>query len=315
MGGKQNSYGFPATIWGFFKSVKLTVFVMLTLATTSIIGTVIPQNRELQLYKNEYGAVWYNVFDLLDLFDMYHSMWFQVVLAVLIANIIVCSIDRLSSVWKIIFVKTPKFNISRFQKAQGKQEFTVNCQVSKLRETYEKAISKKFKYLKAQSNDMGFCIFAEKGRWTRLGVYFVHLSILLLVTGAMIGSIFGFDGYINIPEGEKIDKIALNNSNIMHPLDFYVECNDFNVSFYETGAPKEFRSTISIIENNKTVLKKDIIVNDPIRYKGINIFQSSYGSLRPNEVKLDFTSRKTGMVYTKKLSIGERFDLPEGLRA
>ncbi len=186
MGGKQNSYCFPETIWKFFKSVKLTVFVMIALATTSIIGTVIPQNRELHLYKNEYGAVWYNVFDLLDLFDMYHSPWFQILLGVLIANILVCSIDRLSSAWKIIFVKRPKFNISRFQKASGRQEFTVDYRASELRETYEKAVSKKFNYIKVQLSDMGFCIFAEKGRWTRLGVYFVHFSFLLCFVGHRI---------------------------------------------------------------------------------------------------------------------------------
>ncbi|MBW2590437.1 MAG: cytochrome c biogenesis protein ResB, partial [Deltaproteobacteria bacterium] len=68
-----------------------------------------------------------------------------------------------------------------------------------------------------------------------------------------------------------------------------------------------------IIENGKPVLKKDIIVNDPLRYKGINMFQSSYGTLPPKEVTLSFTIRETGMEYKKKAAINKPVDIPEGL--
>ena len=61
------------------------------------------------------------------------------------------------------------------------------------------------------------------------------------------------------------------------------------------------------------VIKKDIIVNRPLRYKGVNFFQSSYGSLPPNKVTLNFTSRKNGKVYTKMATVGQQIDLPEGL--
>ena len=37
-------------------------------------------------------------------------------------------------------------------------------------------------------------MFGENGRWTRFGVYSVHLSVVLLLIGGLIGSIFGFDG-------------------------------------------------------------------------------------------------------------------------
>ncbi len=55
------------------------------------------------------------------------------------------------------------------------------------------------------------------------------------------------------------------------------------------------------------------MVNDPLRYKGINIFQSSYGVLPPKEITLQFTSSGTGALYTKKLFIGEDYDIPENL--
>ena len=83
--------------------------------------------------------------------------------------------------------------------------------------------------------------------------------------------------------------------------------------------PKEYRSRLTIIEQGSPVLQKDIVVNDPLRYRGINIFQSSYGELppevrqksSPDTFTLTFTSKETGMVYNKKARIGQEIDIPE----
>ncbi|MBU4186406.1 MAG: cytochrome c biogenesis protein ResB, partial [Proteobacteria bacterium] len=204
-------------------------------------------------------------------------------------------------------------NVSKFRSLSNKEEFTSNRSPEDLKNKYEQAASKKFGYWRAEQTDKGFCIFAEKGRWTRLGVYTVHFSIILLLLGGLIGSIFGFEGFVNIPEGETVNSIRLRKTEQMHNLDFEIRCDDFSVSFYETGAPKEFRSTLSIIEDGKSVLKKDIIVNEPLRYKGINLFQSNYGMLPPEKITLNIMSRETGMVYKKKTKIGRPIELPESM--
>ena len=40
---------------------------------------------------------------------------------------------------------------------------------------------------------------------TLFGVYIVHLSILIMIAGAIIGSIFGLEADINIKEGESVN--------------------------------------------------------------------------------------------------------------
>ena len=44
--------------------------------------------------------------------------------------------------------------------------------------------------------------YAEKGNFTRLGVYVTHLSILIILLGAIVGVKFGFNGSLALPEGE-----------------------------------------------------------------------------------------------------------------
>ena len=301
------------SFWKFFKSVKLSVVLLLSMAATSIIGTLIPQNKSPESYLTAFGKPLYQLFSVFDLFDMYHSWWFQLLIIGLTINIIVCSIDRLSATWKIIFVKIPSFNISRFKKLSNKEEFAAEHTPKQLQKAYEPFVSKSFGYYRVEEVDKGFCIFAEKWRWTRLGVYSVHLSILLLLIGSLIGSFFGFDGYVNIPEGETVSSIRLRNTGRIRNLDFNVRCDKFNVSFYDSGAPKEFRSKLSILEAGKPVLQKDIIVNDPLRYKGINFFQSSYGPLPPRELTLSFKSVKTGKIYSQNTIIGQEIELPDDM--
>jgi cytochrome c biogenesis protein len=308
--------GFHNPVWKLFSSVKLTVIVLLSLAMTSIVGTLIPQNEDPAGYVHAFGELYYRIFRFLDIFDMYHSWWFQLLLLLLTVNVIVCSLDRLPSVWKIAFIKTSPFDISRFRRLPDKEEFITGRSSTELQKMYGPVISKIFSYSRTDETGEGFCIFGEKGRWTRLGIYMVHFSIIILLLGGLIGSIFGFDGFVKIPEGETISKIQLRNDDEKRSIDFEVRCDDFSISFYDSGMPSEYRSSLTIIENGKPVLQKDIIVNHPLRYKGINLFQSGYGfvdPVEPKNVTLIFESVESGMKYQKKVRLGEEIDIPEDM--
>ena len=300
--------------------------LLLSIAATSIVGTIIPQNENPAAYFRAYGEFLYKLFDALEIFDMYHSWWFQFLILMLTMNIFVCSIDRLSATWKIVFSKNPSFNLSRFRKLADKEEFTDKRNSEDLKKIYKPFIARIFGYTRVEPTDTGFCIFAEKWRWTRFGVYTVHLSVIFLLLGGLVGSLFGFEGFVNIPEGEKINSIRIRNTGKTQNLDFEIKCEDFNISFYDNGAPKEYRSSLTVIEQDKPVLKKDIIVNDPLRYKGINIFQSSYGKMPSNrppkkkvmakdpqeEIALNFAIKNSGAAYQIKTLIGKPVDIPEG---
>jgi cytochrome c biogenesis protein len=300
-------------IWAFFSSVRLTLALLLSLAATSIVGTLIPQNEVPDAYFQAFGEFLYRLFNLLGLFDMYHSWWFQLLLVLLTANVIVCSADRLAANRSILFVRKPSFSLTRFRNLKQKEHFSADRSAEQLKDIYQAFMARRFRYSHLDKTDHGFAVFGEKGRWTRFGVYAVHLSVVILLIGGLIGSIFGFDGFVNIPEGETAQQIRLRNRPQSIRLGFAIRCNDFTVSFYDSGAPREYRSSLTILENGQPVKEKDIIVNDPLRYKGISIYQSSYGTLPSTEVVLSFTSQKTGMTYTEKATIDQPVIIPEKL--
>ncbi len=312
---------YMASLWGFFASVKLTVVVLLSMAVLSIIGTLIPQNENPAEYLKAFGPFLFQVLDTLDVFDMYHSWWFQGLITLMVINVVVCSIDRLQTTGKIIFTRNPKFNLENYRRSKTRQDFRLAAEAAACKEIFYKQMSKRYGYCKVQTVQQGFAITAERGRWTRLGVYGVHLSIVVLLIGALVGSLNGFEGFVNIPEGDTVDAIQLRYSGLPLKLPFAIRCEDFDVQFYPTGAPKEFRSKLSLWENGRSVLEKDIIVNDPIRYKGINIFQSSYGRLdNPapaditfQDIELSFKVISSGQVYSRKAEMNQPIEIPEGL--
>jgi len=58
----------------------------------------------------------------------------------------------------------------------------------------------KEKYGKIRKNDPDGKAFlsVQRGGISLFSVYAVHMSILMMIAGAIIGSVFGFEGYVNI---------------------------------------------------------------------------------------------------------------------
>jgi cytochrome c biogenesis protein len=308
---KNKKESFAERCWAFFASIKLTVVLLLVLAVTSIIGTIIPQKEDPASSLQRYGEIFYKIFKFLGLFDMYHSWWFLLLLMLLTINLLTCSLKRLPAVWKIVSASPPKFNKKRFDNIKRKASFLTPSSPEQLKSIYEAYVIKKLRYRYSEEFDTGFVIYAEKGRWTRMGVYVVHLSIVVLFIGAIIGSLFGFNGWVNIPEGKSVNEIRLRENGQLHKLDFSIRCNDFEVTFYDSGRPKEYKSSVTVIENGKEVLTRSVVVNDPLRYKGVSFYQASYGLLPPDRATLRLTDYNTGKSDIVEVPFRKKINLPD----
>jgi cytochrome c biogenesis protein len=133
------------------------------------------------------------------------------------------------------------------------------------------------RYRVMRKDDRGAVL--ERGGLSRYGVFIIHASIIIILIGSFIGLLFGYRGFVTLKTGETKDRLMLRGKNPAEaPLGFSLKCKDFKVNFYPTGEPKDFVSTVEVIENGKVMLEKEIRVNDPLSYKGIRVYQSSYGN-------------------------------------
>jgi len=262
--------------WNFFKSVKLALFTFFTLAITSIIGTVIQQNEDPAVYVREYGATAAKLFHVLGITDMYNAWWFIALLILFSINLIVCSLNRFPDTWRLVVMDNLAIAPERVGRMRSRASFTSGLAANELVTLLEQGLAA-VGWKPRKGMQQGTTLFAaQKGAWTRLGVYMVHLSILVIFIGAIIGSLYGYKASLMLPMKSATDQVYLRGSNMPKKIGFTIRCDDFNISYYDNGAPKEYRSQITILEDDKEVLSHSLIVNDPLDYKGITFYQSSY---------------------------------------
>ena len=262
--------------WKFFKSVKLALFSFFTLAITSIIGTVIQQNEAPAVYIREYGATTARLFEILGITDMYNSWWFIGLLVVFSINLIVCSLNRFPDTWRLVVMDNLAILPDRISRMRSRGTLASGLPMNEIIAPLEQSLAAAG-WKPRKSVREGEVLFAgQKGAWTRLGVYMVHISILVIFIGAIIGALFGYKASLMLPMNSASDVVFKRGSNTPHKIDFTIRCDDFDISYYDNGAPKEYRSQITIIENDKEMLSHALIVNDPLDYKGLTFYQSSY---------------------------------------
>ena len=88
-----------------------------------------------------------------------------------------------------------------------------------------------------------------------------------------------FRGNLVVTEGTRAGTAILSQSDgiLLQELPFTVELKKFIVEYYSTGMPKLFASDV-VIHDNETgaAVPARIEVNHPARYKGVEIYQSSF---------------------------------------
>ena len=270
---------FINNVWDFFCSLKLTLFLLISIALTSIIGTVLPQGPLPPEYVAQISPTKLQLYSKLGFFDMYHSMWFIALLYIFCINLISCSIKRLPHVFTFVSQPTLVLGESLRNSFSLKNELKFSGPLDKAKNRLAEFLGKEFTTPVVTEHNGEYHLFAQKAAWCRLGVYVVHFSILVIFVGSIIGSLYGYKGFVNIVEGTSINAVEARNGTTI-PLGFEILCESFNVDFYSTGSPKEFRSILTVLENGRPVpgySKVKVIVNHPLSYKGITFYQSSYG--------------------------------------
>ncbi len=310
-------------IWDIFASVKLAVIIFALISATSIVGTILEQGAEpeknIKVLMKMFGfnhETAHGVLDVLDSMyftEMYHSWWFLALLLLFAANLIICSLDRLPRIWKLVREKVRPLPADYIEKMSIRQTLSLKGKASSVRESaYAAMQSIGFKPLES-SEGQSMQLYAEKGNYTRLGVYITHLSILIILAGSIIGIFFGFNAFLNLPEGAT-SSVAFKDRGAEVPLGFDLRCDDFEVEYYPNSEmPKSYKSWLVVLKNGKEVAKKVIVVNDPLTYDGITFYQSSFG-LVPNAagsgVLILKAFSRDGKAEQLNLRIGDTFTIP-----
>jgi len=268
-------------------SLRLAIGLFITIAIVAAVGTVIPQGEPGERYVAAYGEFVARWLRTLGLTDLYHAWWFAGLLVLLCVNSLTCFFQRFPAIWRS--VRQDKTQVALpFILGLG-HHITLEVGGDKdgvIRELALALAGRGYQTSLATSENEA-ALFARKGIMGRIGAHVAHLSVPVILLGGLIGVLFGFKDFGAGVEGDTY-YIAQG--------DFHLRVDRFWMDYYDTGAVKSYNSTLTVIDQGQEILTKTIRVNDPLEYKGIRFYQSSYGDVwdRVEKVRVLVSDRETG---------------------
>ncbi|HUN89713.1 MAG TPA: cytochrome c biogenesis protein ResB [Terriglobales bacterium] len=259
-------------------SIKTGVVLLILVVIASAIGTFVLQRptSEADQIERTYSPAVLHWLDKLGLTDVFHAWWYVLLLTLVAVSIVLVSIDRFPRAWKVL-TKPYKVPDSHFRAVLPVQE--------KFRVTDGDAAlgiaERAFRKVHLDSERVGppkeTSLFAERNRYSVLAVYIIHASLLLIFLGGIVDALAGYKGFLMLTKGQTVSQMELSNKNIKQ-LPFSIRFDDGGRENYADGSPKKWWSDLTVLEDGKEVMKKQIVVNDPLVYKGVRFYQSSFGS-------------------------------------
>lgn len=287
----------------FFSSVKLAIFLLIIITLASMLGTLIPQQRSPAEYASHYGQI-SNFLIRLQITDLYHSGWFVGLLILLSLNIIVCTLTRLSPKLRKTFQPRIEIEARNLLVLKIKERFRKNKNLPSTKQELREALGSARYRIKEKEDDNKTFLHARKKILGWFGADMVHLGLLIILAGGIISGLSGFRDNLNISEGQTIQ---------VPKASFKLRLDKFETEYYPNGSVRDWKSTLSVIENENAVLTKDIEVNHPLSHKGFVFYQSSYGWNWENTILEIWVKKKTDSSFLSKteMRIGQRIKLQE----
>jgi cytochrome c biogenesis protein len=297
-----------------FSSIRFTIAICILLAAVSLLGTLVPQNANPQDYTRMYGEVLGPLVSKLGIADIYHSAGFIFLLCLLAANLVACTGKRFPAVWRSLRREISVPSDTEFKSWRNRDAFALentgragDWDAAGLAVKLSGALGKTGRETVLPSG--GRLFLFERNRISRVGPYLAHVSSLLILAGALVGAWFGFKGTLILPEGGTEDSIWLSQGHEQLALGFQIRCNRFVIDLYPNGAPREYRSEVSILDEEGDLIRDAVIrVNHPLTFQGITFYQSTYGDL--STVVLDVKDRESGQQAQVETEVRIPFPLP-----
>lgn len=256
--------------------LRFAIFILLLISLCSIIGTVIEQDQSIELYKINYpltspvfGFLSWDRIIFFGFDHVYTTWWFLTLIFLFGCSLTLCSflqqLPSLKIARRCQFFRTTspfyKLKISTIL-----NQFSFNKILARIR-TQQYSIFH-------QKN----LVYCYKGLIGRIAPIIVHFSMILILFGTMIGSLFGFKAQEIVPKTENFHiQNILTNGPLTNIPQTSARINDFWITYTKTKTISQFYSNISVLdEQGQEKKQKTIYVNYPLVDNGVYYYQTDW---------------------------------------
>lgn len=256
--------------------LRFAIGILLIIACSSIIGTIIEQDQSIETYKMNYpltdpilGFLSWNIILKFGLDHVYKTWWFISFIIIFSISLLTCTILQQIPSLKIArrcqFFRTTK-QFSRLKTTKNLSHLHLNQLIFRI---------KNRQYSIFQQKNILYCY---KGLLGRIAPLIVHFSMISILLGAVLGSLGGFKAQEIVPRTETFHiQNILNNGQFTLIPKTSARINDFWITYTNKRTINQFYSHISILNNEGNEIQQETIyVNSPAKYNGITYYQTDW---------------------------------------
>jgi cytochrome c biogenesis protein len=293
--------------------MRFAISLLVFICVASLIGTVLPQNQASNTYIDQFGPFWFAVFDQFSIWHIYNSPWFLLIMAFLVVSTTLCVMRNTPKMLRDMRTFREYVRGSSLKAFHHKVDVDSALSPDQAVEQVGALLRRQgFRYRVRADGDSRM-VAAKKGAANRLGYIFAHVAIVVICLGGLLDSelpvrlqVWLFDkqpvvgnmlisdvpesGRLSarnpsfranmlIPDGKQSSMgiVSSGQGVLLQPLPFAIRLKKFYVEYYDTGMPSDFRSDVTVTDlaTGKS-FDQTIKVNEPLRYKGVTVYQSSF---------------------------------------
>ncbi len=256
--------------------LRFSIFILLLISCCSILGTIIEQDQTIETYKINYpvtnpvfGFLSWNLILKFGLDHLYTTWWFLGLIFLFGCSLTLCSflqqLPSLKIARRCQFFRTIN-PFYRLKISTTLNNFSFNKILGRVKQQHYSIFHQK---------NMIYCY---KGLIGRIAPIIVHFSMILILLGTIIGSLFGFKAQEIVP---KTENFHIQNILATGPLTTISQSsariNDFWITYTPTKTIAQFYSDISILNSQgNEINRKTISVNYPLIQNGVYYYQTDW---------------------------------------
>jgi cytochrome c biogenesis protein len=262
--------------------LRLAIVMFLAIAIFSITGTVIEQGESHRFYQTNYpehpalfGFLTWKVIQVVGLDHVYRTWWFLSLLILFGTSLTACTFTRQLPALKA--ARRWKF----FDEPRQFQKLALSAELDTVSLSSLTPLLQQRRYKIFSEPEKDHILYARKGIVGRIGPIIVHIGMVTILLGAILGAMTGFTAQEMVASG---DTFQVQNIIDAGPFaasiskDWSVKVNRFWIDYTPAGGINQFYSDLSVLDSQeKEVDRKTIFVNQPLRYRGITLYQTDWG--------------------------------------
>ena len=256
--------------------LRFSIFILLLISFCSILGTVIEQDQSIEIYKLNYpltnpvfGFLTWDRILQVGLDHVYQTWWFYLLVFLFGFSLISCTFLQ----------QFPSLKVARrcqfFRTTEQFYRLKISTILTSF--TYPKILARiqQNQYSIFQQKNIVYCY---KGLIGRIAPILVHFSMILILLGTIVGSLFGFKAQEIVPKTEQFHiQNILTSGQLTNIPETSVRINDFWINYSKSKTVSQFYSDLSVLDSKGNEIdRKTISVNYPLIYKGLYYYQTDW---------------------------------------